>query len=549
MRKNILFFGHVILFLLVIASFHVPTFTCANPTSNFQAKRAVQNWIAMDAKPLKESIGSKVKGVLTYNDNHGAPFYHIVYMEPQGFVIVAGDDLIEPIIAFVPDGKQYDDSPDNPLGALVTADVPGRVKRVRGLERSAAGAISPLRASSVMKAKKKWSLLDLAEPPESLAAGATAISDVRVAPLLQTNWSQTTESGGNQCYNLFTPNHYPCGCVATAFAQVMRFFQYPDAAVGTPSFTISVDDEDQNRSLLGGDGNGGVYNWLLMADGPSVSLAEQRVAIGRLTHDAGVSVNMNYAAYGTAGNTLAIADGLKSVFGYSNAVKGFSYGSDIPIASRNAMANPNLDAGYPVILGIYGESGGHAIISDGYGYNSSTLYHHLNLGWSGFQNAWYNLPDIDISGDPDDPDDRNESNEFDDSDDDYHAVYKVVYNIFPVGTGEIISGRITDSAGIPIAGVTVSAQRTEGEKYTAITVSEGIYALAKIPSASTYQLSAVKAGYAFAAQTAATLTSADIATVGNRWGIDFVDTPAANETFPWLLFFPAIQGIQHLNTP
>ena len=51
------------------------------------------------------------------------------------------------------------------------------------------------------------------------------------------------------------------------------------------------------------------------------------------------------------------------------------------------IINPNLDAGCPVMLGI--DPIGHAVPCDGYGYDLSTLYHHLNYGWSGNFNAWY----------------------------------------------------------------------------------------------------------------------------------------------------------------
>ena len=37
---------------------------------------------------------------------------------------------------------------------------------------------------------------------------------------------------------------------------------------------------------------------------------------------------------------------------------------------------------------------GHEVIVDGYGYNSATLYHHLNLGWTGMADAWYNLGNL-----------------------------------------------------------------------------------------------------------------------------------------------------------
>jgi hypothetical protein len=300
----------------------------------------------------------------------------------------------------------------------------------------------------------------------------------------------------------------------------MRFFQFPTAAVGTPSFGIYVDSVWRSESLLGGNGAGGAYNWAIMDYGPTVSLADHRAAIGRLTHDTGTTVNMSFTASSSGANTLEIADALKSPFGYSNAQKGYNSGSNLLTTERNNMVNPNLDAGYPVAFGITGTYGGHAIVGDGYGYNNSTLYHHLNMGWSGSQNAWYNLPNID------------------DAYFGFTSVYKCVYNIFPTGSGEIISGRVVDGSGHPLTGVTVQATRTGGGTYSATTNSKGIYAIRKIPSASIYQVSASKTGFVFTSKTVSTLTSTDYGTVGNKWGVNFISSTTS--PFPWNMFLPAI---------
>ena len=58
----------------------------------------------------------------------------MVYLNPAGFVIVSADDMVEPIIGFLPEG-QYDPSPDNPLGAMVSQDLPGRVLAARQMEK------------------------------------------------------------------------------------------------------------------------------------------------------------------------------------------------------------------------------------------------------------------------------------------------------------------------------------------------------------------------------------------------------------------------------
>ncbi|MFA5252333.1 MAG: carboxypeptidase regulatory-like domain-containing protein, partial [Phycisphaerae bacterium] len=93
------------------------------------------------------------------------------------------------------------------------------------------------------------------------------------------------------------------------------------------------------------------------------------------------------------------------------------------------------------------------------------------------------------------------------------------------GTGEIISGRITAAgSGAPISGATVTALLTSGT-YQATTNAKGIYAIANVPSNSTYTISATKSDYSFTSQTASTGLSRDsYAVSGNCWAIDFTGT-------------------------
>jgi len=109
----------------------------------------------------------------------------------------------------------------------------------------------------------------------------------------------------------------------------------------------------------------------------------ERQEIGSLTVDAGTAAQMNYCpvVWGGSGAYLTnAAVALATTFFYPNAMAGGNSGGDIG-APLNLMINPNLDAGYPVLLGV---SGGpdepHAVVCDGYGYDSASLYHHLNLG-------------------------------------------------------------------------------------------------------------------------------------------------------------------------
>jgi len=152
---------------------------------------------------------------------------------------------------------------------------------------------------------------------------------------------------------------------------------------------------------------------------------------------------------------------------------------------------------------------GHGVVVDGYGYDTSTraktLYHHVNMGWSGHEDIWYNLPDIG----------------------NYDTIPVCIYNIFPEGTGEIISGRVTDASGQPIWGASVGADlRTK--RYETVTNNKGVYALTKLPSAAMFTVQASLSGLTFTKQSVGTGTSRDReASAGNRWGINFVGTRAA----------------------
>ncbi len=170
--------------------------------------------------------------------------------------------------------------------------------------------------------------------------------------------------GGEPYYNYYTPHRYPCGCVATAMAQLMRFHEYPREGIETKTFKIFVDEVSEDRTTLGGNSAGGPYHWEAMALQPDHHLITdfQRKALGSLTYDAGLSVNMFYTEESSGTNTLMAAQALVETFGYTNAVSGFQDGENLSTTFRDKAVLPNLDAGYPVLFGITGPKGGHAIV-------------------------------------------------------------------------------------------------------------------------------------------------------------------------------------------
>ncbi len=491
----------------------------AAPTTAEQARQVVANWILLEKQPLGARMSQQVKDIQTFADI-GGPLYFVVYLEPAGLVFVPGDDLVEPIIGFASQAAVYDSSPGNPLGALVNRDIPGRVLLVRQLQLQSQLQRKEFAPSGPMQtAQRKWTMLQQGQSPrdlldDGLESSLANINDVYVAELLQSKWNQGTvdnTAATPHCYDFFThwgtpDTYYPCGCVATAMAQVMRKWQYPASPI-VETFTVTVAGSPTYATIRGGDGSGGAYDWGSMELDPlnHGTTDAQRQAIGGLTYDAGAAVKMGYDTVANGGSGAFHANAakaLRSTFRYSNAKYYENDDYNLPRPILFNMVNANLDAGYPVLLGIKRSSGYHSIVGDGYGNQWGAWYHHLNMGWGGSQNLWYNLPNIDAANPP------------------YNTVCDTVYNIYTSGAGEIISGRVTNSCGAPVPGVTVTASGP-GSPPAVTTSASGIFAFPKVAANASYTIQVSGTGYTDQVVTTGESLDGTLGT-GNRWGVNFV---------------------------
>ena len=104
------------------------------PAPAGRAHRLVNGWLMRESRPLGAAIGRQVDHIDTFGDDSGQALYHVVYLQPSGFVVVSADDSVEPIIAFAEEGV-YDRSPENPLGALIEPDVRARIASARDLRQ------------------------------------------------------------------------------------------------------------------------------------------------------------------------------------------------------------------------------------------------------------------------------------------------------------------------------------------------------------------------------------------------------------------------------
>lgn len=466
----------------------------AGPVTPGQAQDVVSRWLQVTPRPLKTAMKGTVGQVLTHADDTGRALFHEVRLAGGGFVVVAPDDLLEPVIAFSPTGRLTADA-SGLLNRMLRRDLPKRLDRMKKSFTLAAS-----RGQGEAPAPRKWALLQgsqasAADGPPSLYT----VDDVRVEPLLASQWSQLGVAG-YPTFNYFAPNLYYSGCLATAMGQIMRFRQFPTQGIGVRPFTIQVDGIPQTVTTRGGDGLGGPYDWseaMMPTDPSAITEDAQRQMIGSLLFDAAASVGMSFTGFESTAVTGNSAAAMRNTFGYSNAVFGFNGGAEMLGKGLLEMVQPNLDLGLPVLLGIGGDFG-HAVVCDGYGYNAGSLYHHLNLGWGDDSNVWYNLPNIGTF-------------------DHFDVVNGCLYNLFTTGTGDILSGRVTDGAGNPVAG----AQVTNGP-LTATTNAQGIYGLIHaVPGIHTITASKDGAPFTQAVQVMEKASS-DFGAVGNLWGLNLI---------------------------
>lgn len=204
-----------------------------------------------------------------------------------------------------------------------------------------------------------------------------------IAPLVETKWNQGTP------YNNLCPSvnnvKCPSGCVATAMAQVMKFWNYPDVGTGRVTATLPS----------GGTGEGFInlaqkpFDWNNMIDSYSGYdyTNEQGNAVATLMQAAGYAAKMNYAPGGSGALSINAAISLS---------KNFKYNPNIQYLQRlyfnasewNEIVYNELAAGRPILYGGQSTSVGHEFVCDGYDGNG---YFHFNWGWGGMSDGYFIL--------------------------------------------------------------------------------------------------------------------------------------------------------------
>lgn len=300
-------------------------------------------------------------------------FYVFNSEDGNGFVIVSADDVVRPILGYS-DSNIFDvnNVPDGVRFFLDNYNQQIKYAQENNLTQS-------------NEIREKWEAMR-----NNNGTQATTI----VAPLITTKWGQaplynslcpivSVVVSKNFLQTTYMREQAVTGCAATALAQVMNYWEWPQRGSGSHQY---------NSTLAGTQYcNFGAteYDWGNMPDSLTPnSNTNQIKAVATLMYHCGVSMDMNYGfvAFGGSGiDTISqVENAVKSFFRYSESTTSIDK-SQYTDAEWISTLKSQLDAQHPMVyIGI--GKGGHAFVCDGY---RSDNYFHFNWGWSGGSDGYY----------------------------------------------------------------------------------------------------------------------------------------------------------------
>ena len=347
----------------------------AGPVDQQKAQKLGAKFLSTTAIAQKNTdIQLTLVSVAVDQQRGGTDYYVFNVKGGEGFIIIAGDDRVKPILAYSTTGKYNPD--DVADGFQYTLN--GFREEIQYVREHNLAATPDIVA--------EWKRLS---KTGSLNRGGQTRAVVE--PLCQTIWNQNYP-WNSQCPpcldTLGNGGHVFAGCAATAMGQVMKFWDWP--AVGNSSHSYNADGIG---SLTANFGETEYHFEMMPLALDSTSSEEEIYYVAQLLYHLGIALDMQYSAVGSGANALSVYTAFQSYFRYSRDFPQINAGDLLPGYgySNEEWAQMLKDGGLDEHLPIFytgsddGGAGGHAFVCDGYDEND---YFHFNWGWSGRDDAW-----------------------------------------------------------------------------------------------------------------------------------------------------------------
>lgn len=343
MRKILLLFS---LFLMALVAW-------GEPIDRNEALKQANAFLSSKGIPVRQSLD------MAYAQPGKAAEARSLYYvfnvgNDKGFVIVAGDDAVSPILAYADRG----DFSEREMPPAAKAMLESYAQQIEMIQQN-----------------------------PSLAVAAST-SYAAIAPMVETQWNQM------EPYNYMCPIirgeavRSVTGCVATAMAQIIYYHKHPvEQTKAIPAYELS------SRYVIPG-ADPVTLNWDAMQLTYTGSEAEDdpsALAVAQLMVLCGKSVKMSYSSSASGAASESVPAALKEYFDYDGAAH-MVYRDEYANADWEKMIYDELAAKRPVYLSGTSVSGtsvvGHAFVCDGY--DGEGLFH-INWGWGGMSDGFFRL--------------------------------------------------------------------------------------------------------------------------------------------------------------
>lgn len=346
---------HILYIALLAGALGAPAIS-ARTLSPSEALQRLKEDSALTPQVRTVSGAEAQQPVFTAVTSEGAPAVYAFDANNGGFLLVSADDCAYPLLAYSDEGSIPSDT-----AAMAPALRWWLDEYARQIEWASARGIN-----------------GGARPSVYAAAGRQAIE-----PMLTTAWDQDSP------YNLQCPTYGASstytGCVATAMAQVMNYFKYPEK--GTGSVSYNAESIGKRLSLNFARRS---FDWdnMLPTYSDNKWTDEQADAVAYLMKACGYAVKMDYGTDSSGALAMNIPKALTDYFTYDGNLS-YECRHFYTATQWNDLIYNNLANVGPVIYG--GGSmvgGGHSFVCDGYDGNG--LFH-FNWGWTGMSDGYFSL--------------------------------------------------------------------------------------------------------------------------------------------------------------
>lgn len=342
------------IFLLLILS--ATSTLMAAPVSKDKALGIARNFLAFHGATIgKNPSPMKVSRRDARGDDKAQELYIFNADNEQGFVIVSGDDRTSPVLGF------------STSGSIDVKHIPVQLQDMLDMYSE---EIRLLQDSHRTKSQTNQDIYPT------------------IKPLIKAYWGQDCP------YNNACPETdglpSASGCVATATAMVMDYYQYPQQTIKTiPAYTTS-----SYKYQMTAIPEGTPIKWNDIrkeySDDSNISSSEID-AISSLMLMVGKAMRTDYGKASGAFTSNAV-EALKNYLGYDSRCIGIDRW-EMTLKQWNDIIYQELKAHRPVLYsGLKYKGGyGHCFIVDGY----QDGFFHVNWGWDGNNNGYFLLSSLD----------------------------------------------------------------------------------------------------------------------------------------------------------